>query len=264
LVEYRYPEGSFDRAPEFIAELLNLKVDLIVATDPTAIRAAKQATKTIPIVMLTNQDPVATGLVDSLAHPGGNVTGVTRLARELSGKRLELLKEVAPQVSRVGVLWVRPTVVGFGTGTENYQPAGNALKIQLESLPVDRPTPNLEGAFQAAAKARVNAIIIVSHAVLSPHRRKIAELAKRNKLLSMCETNNYVDEGCLMSYSANDAESFKRVGTYVAKILKGARPADLPVEQPRKFEFVINRIAAKEIGLTIPPTVLARADKVIK
>jgi len=166
LIDYRYPQGSRDRAPEFVAELIKRKVDLIIATDPTAIRAAKQATKTLPIVMLTNQDPVATGLVASLAEPGGNITGVTRLARELSGKRLELLKEVAPQISRVGVLWVRPTSSGFGTGIQNYERAANTLKIRLESLPVSRPDPDLAGAFQAATKAHVSAVVVVTHAVL--------------------------------------------------------------------------------------------------
>jgi putative ABC transport system substrate-binding protein len=264
LIDYRYPEGTRDRAPEFVAEFIKRKVDLIIATDPTAIRAAQEATKTIPIVMLTNQDPVATGLVSSLAKPGGNITGVTRLARELSGKRLELLKEVAPQVSRVGVLWVRPTSSGFGTGTQNYERAANTLKIRLESLPVSRPDPDLAGAFQAATKAHVSALVVVTHAVLSPHKRGIAELALRNKLPSMTETQNYAEDGCLMSYSASDAESFKRAAAFVDKILKGTRPADLPVEQPTKFDFVVNLKAAKQLGLTIPPNVLARADKVIK
>ena len=264
LIEYRHPEGNLGQAPDLVAELVQLKVDVIVATDPTAIRAAKQATKTIPIVMLTNQDPVATGLVDSLARPGGNVTGITRLTRELSGKRLELLKELVPRVLRVGVLWVRPTPLGLGTGFQNYEAAGDAVKIQLQSLQVSRPNPDLEGAFQAAAKGRVSALITVTNAVLSPHSKKIADLAIKNRLPSMCEVMHYVEAGCLMSYSTSDTEAYHRAATYVDKILKGAKPADLPVEQPTKFELVINLKTAKQIGVTIPQSLLYRADKVIK
>jgi len=177
LIEYRQPEGKVGLVSDLVAELVQLKVDVLVATDPTAIRAAKQATKTIPIVMLTNQDPVATGLVDSLAHPGGNVTGITRLARELSGKRLELLKEIAPRISRVGVLWVQPTALGQGPVFESYEAAAHALKIQLQSLQVSRPNPDLDGAFQSATTGRASALVMVTHAVLTPHVKKIAALA---------------------------------------------------------------------------------------
>ena len=264
LIEYRHPKDNPEQAPELAADLVRLKVDVFIAVDPSAIRAAKQTTKTIPIVMITNQDPVAAGFVESLARPGGNVTGLTRLTRELSGKRLEILKEVAPSIARVGVLWVRPTALGTGTSFKNYEAAAGALKIQLLSLQVGRPNPDLEGAFQTAVKERATALITVSNAVLSPHMKTIADLAAKKRLPSMCEAIRYVDAGCLMSYASDDLESYKRAAIYVDKILKGAKPADLPIEQPTKFEFVINLKTAKQIGLTIPQKVLTRADKVIR
>jgi putative ABC transport system substrate-binding protein len=240
------------------------KVDVIVAVDTSAIRSAMQATKTLPIVMVTNQDPVATGLVDGLARPGGNVTGVTRLTRELSGKRLELLQEVVPRVTRVGVLWVRPTTLGTRSAFENYVAAARAFKIQLESLQVSRPNPDLEGAFQTAVKRRASAFIAVNHAVLSPHSKRIAYLAIKNRLPLLAEISSAVEAGGLMSYAADEADSYRRAAWYVDKILKGAKPADLPVEQPTKFEFVINLKTAKALNLTIPQSVLFRADKVIR
>ncbi len=264
LLEYRHPTDNPDQGPDLAAELVRLKVDVLIAQDPSAVRAAKQATKTIPIVMITNQDPVAAGLVDSLARPGGNITGLTRLTRELSGKRLEILKEAVPSVSRVGVLRVRPTALGTGNSFKNYQGAADVLKIQLISLQVQRPNPDVDGAFQTATKERVTALVTVSNAVLSQHMKKIAELAVKSRLPSMCEAIRYVDAGCLMSYATDDLESFERAAVYVDKILKGAKPADLPVEQPTKFELVINLKTAKQIGLSIPPNTLARADKVIR
>jgi putative ABC transport system substrate-binding protein len=264
VIDHRYPKDNPESTPDIVAELMQNKVDIFVAADTTAIRAVKQATKTIPIVMLTNQDPVAAGFVKSLARPGGNVTGITRLTRELSGKRLELLKEVVPRLTRVGVLWVRPTALGTGNAFKNYEAAAEALKIQLQSLQVIRPNPDLEGAFQNAIKGQVNALVIVSNAVLGPHRNKIAEIANKKQMPSMCEASQYADAGCLMSYATNDPESFRRAAYYVDKILKGTKPADLPVEQATKFEFVINLKTAKQIGLTIPQSVLYRADKVVK
>jgi putative tryptophan/tyrosine transport system substrate-binding protein len=242
---------------------MQLKVDVLVAPNLSTIRAAKQATKTIPIVMVTVQDPVATGIVDSLARPGGNITGLTRFTRDLSGKRLELLKEVVPGISRVGVLWDTKApgpIIGF----KAYEAAAPSLNIQLQSLEVQGPKPDLESAFQAAAKARVNALITILTPVLGRSERRIAELATKNRLPSMFEASHYVEAGGLVSYAANDAESFRRAAVYVDKILKGAKPADLPVEQPTKFELVINLKTAKQIGMTIPPNVLARADKVIR
>jgi ABC-type uncharacterized transport system substrate-binding protein len=239
---------------------VQLKVDVLLLVTPSAILAAKQATKTIPIVMVTTQDPVAAGIVDSLARPGGNITGLTRLTRELGGKRLELLKEVIPGKSRVGVLWTQGTTTSF----KEYEPAARALKIPLQSLAVRGPNPDLEGAFQAATNGRANALITVSNALFYPYLTRIADLAIKNRLPSMHEVSAYVEAGGLMSYSSNDTENYKRTATYVDKILKGAKPADLPVEQPMKFELVINLKTAKQIGLTIPPNVLARADRVIR
>src|SRR5262245_43034275 len=262
LIEYRYIEGD-KGIPSLVAELLQLNVDILVATSPPTIRAAKQATKTIPIVIVTPQDPVATGAVDSLARPGGNITGLTTLTRELSGKSLELLKEVIPTISRVGVLAVAgPTVPG--NALKEYEAAGRALKIPIQPLLVRSPNPDTEGAFREAAKGRVTALVAARNNVLAPHTKKIAELAMQNRLPSMLERSDYAEGGGLMSYGANDAEQFRRAAYYVDKILKGAKPAELPVEQPTKFEFVINLKTAKQIGLTIPPNVLARADKVIK
>jgi len=263
LVEHRYAEGKEDMLPALVTELLQLKVDVIVSATLRGIRAAKQATKTIPIVIITTADPVEAGLVDSLARPGGNITGLTRLTRDLSGKRLELLKEAVPRISRVGVLWVGG---GLTTGTSftSYEAAALALKVQLQSLQLRAPNPDLDGAFQAAAKGRVNALIAGTSALTISYRKWIADLALKNRLPTMCERNDFVESGCLMSYSADEAESYRRAATYVDKILKGTKPADLPVEQPTKFEFVINLKTAKQIGLTIPPNVLTRADRVIR
>ena len=263
LTEYRYMEGMMDRIPSLVAELVQLKVDILVSPVPSAIRAAKQATKTIPIVMLITTDPVATGLIDSLARPGGNVTGLTRLTRELSGKRLESLKEVVPGISRVGVLDDADAPVQT-KGFKDYSAAAHALKIRLQSLEVRGPNPDFEGAFQAAAKGRVSALVTVRTPLLIGYRKQIADLAIKNQLPSMSEGSDYVEAGGLMSYTADDAESFRRAAAFVDKILKGAKPSDLPVEQPTKFELVINLKTAKQIGLTIPPNVLARADRVIK
>jgi putative tryptophan/tyrosine transport system substrate-binding protein len=263
LVEYRYAEGKRERTPSQVAELVQLKVDVLVVRSLSAIRVAKQATKTIPIVMVTTQDPVATGLIDSLARPGGNITGLTGLTRELSGKRLELLKEAVPGISRVGVLTDADSSA-VAIAFKDYEAAARALKIQFLSLEVRGPNPDYEGAFQAAAKGRASAIIAVSGPLATSYQKRIADLAIKNRLPSMHEESQYVEAGGLMSYSSSDMESFRRAATYVDKILKGAKPADLPVEQPTKFELVINLKTAKQIGLTIPPNVLARADKVIK
>jgi len=246
-----------------VAELVELKVDVLVSPNLPAIRAAKQATKTIPIVMVINWDPVAEGLIDSLERPDGNLTGLSRLTRDLSGKRLELLKEVVPGISRVGVL--DDADVPLQTkASKDYQAAGRALKIQLQSLEIRGPNPDLEGAFQAAVKSRIGALIATQITVVIPYTEKIADLAIKNRLPLMVETGSSVAAGGLMSYAASDADLFRRAAIYVDKILKGAKPAELPVEQPTKFELVINLKTAKQIGLTIPPNVLARADRVIK
>jgi len=263
VVEYRYIEGKLSRIPSLVAELVQLKVDVLVVVALSAIRVAKQSTKTIPIVMVATVDPVATGLVDSLAHPGGNITGLTRLQRELSGKRLELLTEVIPGISRVGVLW-EPEDPAAAIAFKEYDAAAHALKIQPQPLEVRGPNPDFEGAFQIATREHANALITVNSVLLSRYPKQIAELAIKHRLVSMYELSRFVEAGGLMSYSANDAESYRRAAVYVDKILKGAKPADLPVEQPTKFEFVVNLKAAKQIGLTIPQSVLYRADKVIR
>jgi putative ABC transport system substrate-binding protein len=262
VVEYRYFEGKVDRIPSLVAELLPLKLDVLVSVNTLAIRAFKQATKTLPIVIVINDDPVTTGIVDSLARPGGNVTGLTRFTRELSGKRLELLKEAVPKISRVGVLDDASTDIR--ASFQDFEPAARALKIQLQSLEVRGPNPDLDGAFQAAAKGRVNGLITVRTALLISYRKQIADLAIKNRLPSMSEGGDFVEAGALMSYSSSDAEVFRRAAYYVDKILKGAKPADLPVEQPTKFELVISIKTAKQIGVTIPQSLLYRADRVIK
>jgi putative ABC transport system substrate-binding protein len=263
LIEYRYLEGKRDRIPTAVAELVQLKVDVLIPEAPPAIRAAKQATKTIPIVIVTSQDPVAAGYVDSLARPGGNITGLTRLTRDLSGKRLELLKEVVPGMSRVGLLSVTDPDAR-NNALKEYEAAARALKIPLQPLEVRAANPDLDSAFQAAGKGRVSALLTPRNFVLVPYRKKIADLAIKNRLPSMYELKAYVEAGGLMSYTADDADSFRRAAVYVDKILKGAKPADLPIEQPTKFEFVINLKTAKALNLTIPQSVLFRADKVIK
>jgi putative ABC transport system substrate-binding protein len=257
--QYRYAEGSAERIRALVAELVQSKVDVIVAVPIQAILIAKQATKTIPIVMVTTRDPVATGLIDSLARPGGNLTGVTRLTRELSGKRLELLKEVAPNVSRVGVLGDVDS-----TSFKDYESAAGALKIQLQLITIQSDKPDFEAAFQNAVKQRVNALVTISGSLTLSYRKQIADSAIKNRLPSVHGRSEEINAGGLMSYAAIDSESFRRAALYVDKILKGAKPAELPVEQPTKFELVINLKTAKQIGLTIPPNMLARADRVIK
>jgi putative ABC transport system substrate-binding protein len=263
LLEYRYAEGKLDRLPNLVAELIQLKVDVLFLTALVAVRAAKEMTKTIPIVMVILSDPVAIGIVDSLARPGGNITGLTRLTRELSGKRLELLQEAVPGIARAGVLW-DTDAPGAGIAFKEYEAAATALKIQLQSLEVRGPNPDLEGAFRAAVKAPSVALVVINNALVRRYSKRIADLAIKSRLTSMYEGRNYVEAGGLMSYSANETEAYRRAATYVDKILKGAKAADLPVERPTKFEFVINLKTAKQIDLTIPPNVLARADKVIK
>ncbi len=263
VIEFRSAEAKTDRIPGLVAELVQLKVDVLVLPALTAIRAAKQATRTIPIVMVANFDPVETGIIDSLARPGGNITGISTLQRELSGKRLELLKEAVPKMSRVGVLW-DPSTPGPVMSFKEYETAARAFKIALHSLDVRGPNPDFEGVFQAAAKGRASALITISNALVSRYTKRIADLAIKHRLPSMFETDDWVDAGGLISYAADDAEKYKRAAYYIDRILKGTKPADLPVEQPMKFELVINLKTAKQIGLTIPQWTLMKADKVIR
>jgi len=263
VIEYRYTEGNQDRAPRLVAELIQLNVDILLTVTSPAIRAAKQATKTIPIVMVTTSDPIATGLIDSLARPGGNITGITRLTRDLNGKRLEILVEAVPGVSRVGVLFQADSTSG-PIHFKEYEAAARVLKIPLQPLEVRGQPPNLETAFQTAVKGRVAALITIRNAFTAFYRKQISDLAVKNRLPSMYEVSDHVEAGGLMSYATNEAESFKRAAIFVDKILKGTKPADIPVEQPTKFEFVINLKTAKALNLTIPQSVLYRADRVIK
>src|SRR6266542_1563384 len=263
VIEYRGAAGKPDRTPSLVTELVELKVDVLVVPTAASIRAAKRATKTIPIIMVTQVDPVATGLVDSLARPGGNITGLATLQRDLSGKRLELLTEVVPRLSRVGILRDAEGPVS-SIGLKDYEAAARTLKIRTQPLDVRGPNPDLAGAFREAVKGRVNAVVTITNNPLFRNSKRITDLALKNRLPSMYEGSTWVDGGGLMSYSANDLELFRRAATYVDKILKGAKPADLPIEQPTKFEFVINLKTANALNLTIPQSVLFRADKVIR
>ena len=260
LIEYRYAEGRGDRLPELAAELVNLKVDLIITTGP-ALWAAKNATKTIPIVFTGVQDPVATGVVDSLAKPGGNVTGLSILAPELGGKRLELLKEVVPKITRIAFLWAE-LGPGARLSVKEIQAAAQALALQFQSLEV-QDSKDFDSAFEAITKNRAQALL-TNPSPINTHQTRIVEFAAKNRLPAMYTAPEAVDAGGLMFYGPNATDQLRHAATYVDKILKGAKPADLPVEQPTKFEFIFNLKTANQIGLTIPPNVLARADKVIR
>jgi len=262
VIEYRYAEGKPDRLSELADELVRLNVDAIVTAGPTVTRAAKEATATIPIVMAFAGDPVGSGFVASLARPGGNITGLSSLSPEISGKQLELLKEIVPKLSRVAIL---------GSSTEPANPqslkeielAAGAFGVQLQYLDVLGPK-DIETAFRTASKRRADAILVLPSAVFNTHRKQIADLAKMSRLPAIFYAPEWVEDGGLVSYGVSFTDLYRRAATYVDKILKGRKPADLPVEQPTKFELLINLKAAKQIGLTIPPNVLVRADKVIK
>jgi len=262
VIEWRFAEGKFDRLPALAAELVRLKVDIIVTAGPPATRAAKEATVTIPIVMAQDSDPVANGFVASLARPGGNITGLATLAPEISGKQLELLKEIVPRLSRVAVLGTS-TQPGNAQSLKETELVAGAFGVQLQYLDV-LILKDIETAFRAVSKGRADAVLVLVGAVFSSYRTQVADLAIKNRLPAVYGQPEYVEAGGLMTYGVSLTDLFHRAATYVDKILKGAKPADLPVEQPKKFEFIINLKAAKQIGLTIPPNVLARADKVIK
>src|SRR5215467_268442 len=262
-IEYRYAGDKLDPLPDLAAELIQLKVDVIVVLSTPAAMAAKGATTTIPIVIAGFSDPIATGLVASLAKPGGNITGVTIMNDELAGKRLELLKETSPKASRLAVLW-NPTNPGAALVFKQTKAATQELRLQLQSLEV-KSANDLESAFKAVTSAGANALVVLAGPPVGAARRKeIADFAIKNRLPSVYDRSVFVEAGGLMSYGTNPTDTFRRVAVYVDKILKGAKPGDLPVERPTKFEFVINLKTAKEIGLTIPSNVLLRADKVIR
>ena len=260
-IEYRYAEGVEERLPNLAADLVQLSVDVIFVTGTTGTQAAKRATKTIPIVMTSVTDPVGTGLVASLAHPGGNVTGLSNFS-ELGGKQLELLKEAFPRVARVAVIW-DPANAANARLLAEMKVTADGLRTVLQFLEV-RSSDDFDLAFSAIKKGDARALIVLRNVITYTHPKRIVDFAVKSKLPAMYPDRVLVDAGGLMSYGPNFLDMIHRAATYVDKILKGAKPADLPVEQPTKFEFVINLKAAKQIGLTIPPNVLARADKVIK
>jgi len=261
-IEYRWAEGKLERLPDLVADLIRLKVDVIVSSTSPAIRAAKQQTSTIPIVMAGVTDPVGAGFVASLARPGGNVTGLSMLATELSGKRLDLLKEMLPNLSRVAVVW-NPTHPGQALALKDTQVVAQALGVTLMSMEV-RTREDFEGVFAAIGKERAGAVSVLPDPLTFAHRGQLTALAAKHRLPAMYGFREFVDAGGLMSYGASVPDLWRRAATYVDKILKGAKPSDLPVEQPTQFELVINLKTAKQIGLTIPQSVLYRADKVIK
>jgi putative ABC transport system substrate-binding protein len=262
VIDWRFAEGRADRLAGLAAELVGLKVDVIVTSGPPATLSAKDATRTIPIVMASDADPVGNGLVASLARPGGNITGLSTLAPEISGKRLELVKEIVPRLSRLAVLG-SSTTPGNAQALKESELAARALGVQLQYLDI-RGAKDIAPAFRAAAKGRADAVLMLQSPVFVNERRQLADLAVKGRLPVIYDRREFVDDGGLICYGTNYTDLSHRAATYVDKILKGAKPADLPVEQPTKFELVINLKTAKQIGLTIPPAVLARADKVIK
>ena len=265
VIEYRDAEGKFERFPALAAELVALKVDVLVAANSLAALAAKQATRTLPIVFAFAVDPVTDGLVTSLARPGGNVTGLSTLLAELVGKRLELLKQAVPGVSRVAVLW-QPGAQGERTEKDlqkEAEVAARALGVRVQFVEARGPD-DFDRAFSEMTRARAGALTVLGGAMFIIAQRRLVDLAAKNRLPAVYGLREYVDAGGLMSYGPNNVDLFRRAATYVDKILKGAKPADLPVEQPTKFELVINLKTAKALGLTIPPSLLTRADEVIQ
>jgi len=261
-LEVRSAEGKWERLPALAAELVRLKVDIMVTAIVPAIQAAQQATKTIPIVMAVVVDPVATGFVASLARPGGNITGLSMMAPELVGKQLELLKEVVPKVSRVALLW-NPANAGNPPQLREAEVAARTLGVRLQPFEARGPS-EIDRAFAAMTKERAGGLLVTVDAMFLLHRTRIADLAARSRLPAVYGLREYPEAGGLMAYSANVTEMFRRAATYVDKILKGAKPADLPVEQPMRFELVINLKAAKALGLTFPQSILLRTDQVIQ
>jgi ABC-type uncharacterized transport system substrate-binding protein len=263
LIESRYGEGNLDRMPTIVNEMVKAKIDILFVTNQVAILAAKKSTQTIPIVMVSSVDPVMAGLVDSLSHPGGNITGLSQLSRDLSAKRVELLRETLPKISRLAILW-DPEGPGPKVAFKEYETAARMFNLQVQSLEIRGPKPNFESEFQAAKTRRADAVIIVANPLTGVHQQLIIEHIIKSRIPSMGEGVRIVQRGALMSYGSDTADLYRRAATFVDKILRGTKPADLPVEQPAKFALVFNLKTAKQIGVTIPPNVLARADRVIK
>jgi putative tryptophan/tyrosine transport system substrate-binding protein len=263
LIERRYAEGRLDRMPVLINELVQDKVDIIFAVNNVAIKAAKEATQAIPVVMLSAVDPVAAGYVESFSRPGGNITGLAWLSRDLSAKRVEILKELLPKATRVGILWDADGP-GPAIGFKEYSAAAQAFKLELHSFTVRGPKPDFPGAIQAAKNAHVDAIFIVGNALMSQHAKLVFELTTKYRFPSMTEESRYVEAGGLISYGANLADLYSRAAEYVVNILKGARPGDLPVKLASRFEIYVNLKTSQQIGLVVPQHLLVQADKVIK
>jgi len=261
-IEYRFSEGKVDRLQDLAAELVRLNCDVIVTSGTEAAEVAKKVIKTIPVVMAFGGDAERRGIIASLAHPGGNITGLTSINTELSGKRLELLKEIIPKLSQVGYLW-SPTNPDADYAMKETETVARSLRLGIQSLEVKGPD-DIERAFQAATKKRAQALMLGGGGFLSSHQKRIVELAAKNRLPGVYPNVRYVEAGGLMNYSEDRSEMLRRAAEIVDKILKGTKPADIPVDRPKKFEFIINLKAAKQIGLTIPPRVLERANKVIK
>ena len=262
IIEERYADGKIDRLSPLAAELVRLNVSVIVAAGPQTTRRAKEATSTIPIVMGFHNDPVGSGMVASLARPGGNVTGLSTLAPEISGKQLELLKEIVPRLSRVAVLGTS-TMPGNAQLVKEIELAAGAFGVKLQYVDV-LDSKDIDTAFRAVTKAHADALLMLPSFLLTSQRKQLVSLALKTRLPSIYDRQEFVEDGGLMSYSVSSTDLFRRAAIYVDKILKGVHPADLPVEQPTKFEFIVNLKTAKQLGLTIPPNVLARADRVIK
>jgi len=262
VIESRYAEGKLDRLPALAAELVRLKVEIIVSAAPTVTRPVKEATKTIPIVMAFDDDPVGNGFITSLARPGGNITGLSNLSPEISGKQLELLKEIVPKLARVAVLGTS-TRPGNTQSLKEIEIAAGVFGVKAQYVDV-QDSKAIETAFREARKGRADAVLVFGGPVFNSRRKQLVDLAVGNRLPAIYPRQEFVEEGGLMTYGPSVTDLFRRAATYVDKILKGRAPADLPVEQPKKFEFLVNLIAAKQIGLTIPPNVLARADRVIR
>jgi len=261
VIDWRSADGKIERFPALAAEMVRLKLDVIVTSGPTATRAVKEATNTIPIVMTNDPDPVGDGIIASLARPGGNITGLSVLAPELNGKRLEVLREVVPKLSRLAVLRVSTSLAGGQV--RELELAAKAFGVTLQYLDV-LDSKNIETTFQAVNKGRADGVLVLASGIIGAQRAQVVDLAVKNRLPAIYHEPRYVEAGGLMSYGVSLLNLDWRAATYVDKILKGAKPADRPVEQPTKFEFIVNLKAAKQIGLTIPPNVLVRADKVIK
>jgi putative ABC transport system substrate-binding protein len=263
LIERRYAEGRLDRMSPFVQEFVQQKVDVIIGTSNVAIRAAKEATKTIPIVMISSVDPVAAGYVESFARPGGNITGLAWLNRDISAKRVELLKELLPKLSKLGILWDTEGP-GPAVASKEYTTAAQAFKLDLQSLGVRGPKADFSGAIQAAKTSRLDALIVVANPLMAQQSKEIFDLMAKFRLPSMAEARHYLEAGALISYGVNVVDLYRRAATYVDAILRGAKPANLMVEQPSEFEFLINGKTARQLGLDIPRNVLLRANEIIE